>query len=135
ARTASGSIAVAHRKARVARPSRIFVGGRHDAELIEKIWGDDLRIEGVAVEYLGGVDELPDIVRDFAPSPKRRLGVLVDHLVTGSKESRLAQEAATSPHVLIVGHPYIDVWQAVKPARLGLDAWPRMQIGRTSCRE
>lgn len=126
ARTASGSIAVAGRTARVALPSRIFVEGRHDAELIEKIWGEDLRVEGVAVEFLGGVDELPDIVRDFAPSPKRRLGVLVDHLVTGSKESRLAEEAATSPHVLIVGHPYIDIWQAVKPARLGLDAWPQV---------
>jgi len=126
ARTASGSIAVADRKARVALPSRIFVEGRHDAELIEKIWGEDLRVEGVAVEFLGGVDELPDIVRDFAPSPKRRLGVLVDHLVTGSKESRLAGKAAASPHVLIVGHPYIDIWQAVKPTRLGLDAWPQV---------
>lgn len=125
-RTASGSIAVADRRARVALPSRIYVEGRHDAELIEKIWGDDLRIEGVAVEYLGGVDELPDFVRDFAPSPKRRLGVLVDHLVTGSKESRLAEKAATSPHVLIVGHPYIDIWQAVKPARLGLESWPQV---------
>src|SRR5699024_3520445 len=38
----------------------------------------------------------------------------------------LADEAATSPHVLIVGHPYIDIWQAVKPARLGLDAWPQV---------
>src|SRR5699024_11431603 len=129
ARTASGSIAVAHRKARVARPSRIFVGGRHDAELIEKIWGDDLRIEGVAVEFLGGADELPDIVRDFAPSPKRRLGVLVDHLVTGSKESRLAGKAAASPHVLIVGHPYLDISQAVKPTRLHPHAAPHVTSG------
>jgi hypothetical protein len=26
--------------------------------------------------------------------------------------------------VLVVGHPFVDVWQAVKPARLGVDAWP-----------
>ena len=40
ARTASGSIAApAHRAkvARVARPSRIYVEGRHDAELVERI--------------------------------------------------------------------------------------------------
>src|SRR6185312_7717294 len=49
ARSRSGSVArpaapagAAHR-AQVARASRIYVEGRHDAELIEKIWGDDLR--------------------------------------------------------------------------------------------
>ncbi|HNM96998.1 MAG TPA: DUF3097 family protein [Marmoricola sp.] len=36
-RTASGSVAVAGVKARVARASRIFVEGRHDAELVEKV--------------------------------------------------------------------------------------------------
>ena len=50
ARTASGSRAVAGAKARVARGSRIWVEGKHDAELVEKIWGDDLRIEGVVVD-------------------------------------------------------------------------------------
>lgn len=126
-RTASGSVAVANAPARVARASRIFVEGRHDAELVEKVWGDDLRIEGVVVEFLGGVDDLADHLRDFKPGPQRRVGVLVDHLVAGSKESRIAQGIARSPvgkHVLIVGHPFIDVWQAVKPDRLGLAAWP-----------
>ena len=126
-RTASGSLAVAGAKARVARASRIFVEGRHDAELVEKVWGDDLRIEGVVVEYLGGVDDLADHLRDFRPGPERRVGVLVDHLVSGSKEARIAQGIARSDvgkHVLIVGHPFIDIWQAVKPARLGFAAWP-----------
>ncbi|NGN95872.1 DUF3097 domain-containing protein [Nocardioides sp. KC13] len=126
-RTASGSVAVAGVKARVARESRIFVEGRHDAELVEKIWGDDLRIEGVVVEYLGGVDDLADHLVDFRPSRERRVGVLVDHLVKGSKEARIAESIRRSTvgeHVLIVGHPFIDVWQAVKPARLGLEAWP-----------
>lgn len=125
-RTASGSVAVDAR-ARVARASRIFVEGRHDAELVEKVWGDDLRVEGVAVEYLGGVDDLADHLRDFHPGPGRRVGVLVDHLVAGSKESRIAQGIARSPvgrHVLVVGHPFVDIWQAVKPDRLGLTAWP-----------
>ena len=126
-RTASGSVAVHGAKARVARQSRIFVEGRHDAELVERVWGDDLRIEGVVVEYLGGVDDLADHLRDFRPGPGRRVGVLVDHLVPGSKESRIAQGIARSPvgkHVLIVGHPFIDIWQAVKPARLGIPRWP-----------
>jgi hypothetical protein len=126
-RTGSGSIAVAGAKARVGRASRIFVEGRHDAELVEKVWGDDLRIEGVVVEYLGGVDDLADHLRDFKPGPERKVGVLVDHLVRGSKESRIADAIAKSPvgkHVLIVGHPFIDVWAAVKPERLGLDRWP-----------
>ncbi|MEV5003677.1 DUF3097 domain-containing protein [Nocardioides sp. LML1-1-1.1] len=131
-RTASGSIAVHDAKARVARASRIFVEGRHDAELVEKVWGDDLRIEGVVVEYLGGVDDLADHLRDFAPGPNRRVGVLVDHLVAGSKESRIAQGIMRSPvgkDVLIVGHPFIDIWQAVKPERLGFAAWPKVPKG------
>ncbi|MFL6028299.1 MAG: DUF3097 domain-containing protein [Friedmanniella sp.] len=126
-RTASGSVAVKDAKARVARASRIFVEGRHDAELVEKVWGADLRIEGVVVEYLDGVDDLAEHLRDFRPGPERRVGVLVDHLVPGSKESRIAQAVAKSPvgkHVLIVGHPFVDIWAAVKPERLGHPAWP-----------
>jgi Protein of unknown function (DUF3097) len=128
-RTASGSVAPVDRGARVARPSRIFVEGRHDAELVEKVWGDDLRAEGVVVEYLEGVDRLAERLAAFGPTSERRVGVLVDHLVAGSKESRVASEIGRSPlgrHVLVVGHPFIDIWQAVKPARLGLEAWPEV---------
>ncbi len=131
-RTASGSVAVPGTTARVARASRIFVEGRHDAELVEKVWGDDLRVEGVVVEYLEGVDDLPEHLRDFRPGPERRVGVLVDHLVPGSKESRIASSVARSPvgrHVLVVGHPFIDIWQAVKPGRLRLEAWPTVPRG------
>ncbi|WP_190128699.1 DUF3097 domain-containing protein [Streptomyces mashuensis] len=126
--TASGSIAVPGARARIARAGRIYVEGRHDAELVERVWGDDLRIEGVVVEYLEGVDDLPSIVRSFGPGPDARLGVLVDHLVPGSKESRIAAEVAreSSGHVLVVGHPYVDVWEAVKPAALGIAGWPRV---------
>jgi hypothetical protein len=126
-RTASGSVAVTGRRARVARQSRIFVEGRHDAELVEKVWGDDLRVEGVVVEHLGGVDDLVAELRAFEPGPGRRVGVLVDHLVAGSKESRIADDVRRSPvgaHVLVVGHPFVDVWAAVRPERLGLSAWP-----------
>ncbi|MCW4384770.1 DUF3097 domain-containing protein [Salinibacterium sp. SYSU T00001] len=126
-RSASGSVAVTDHVARVARASRIFVEGRHDAELVEKVWGHDLRVEGVVVEYLEGIDDLEAIIRDFRPSAERRVGVLVDHLVPGSKEQRIADAVAKGPHgahVLVVGHPYVDIWQSVKPARLGLEAWP-----------
>ena len=132
ARTASGSVAVPDAPARVARGSRIWVEGKHDAELVEKVWGDDLRIEGVVVELLDGVDHLADALRDFRPTADRRVGVLVDHLVPGSKESRLAAEAvrvAPAGTVLVLGHPYVDVWQAVRPQRLGLDAWPTIERG------
>lgn len=127
-RTASGSVAVHGRRARVARESRIYVEGRHDAELVERVWGDDLRVEGVVVEYLEGVDELHSIVAEFGPGPGRRLGVLVDHLVPDSKESRIASEVS-SPFVLVTGHPYIDIWQAVKPSALGITGWPEVPRG------
>jgi hypothetical protein len=127
--TASGSVAVNGARARVARASRIYVDGRHDAELVAQVWGEDLRIEGVVVEHLGGVDDLERIVAEFAPRPGRRLGVLVDHLVAGSKEARIADAVRRGPggaDTLVVGHPYVDIWQAVKPHRLGLAAWPKV---------
>ena len=133
-RTASGSLpapkpaAGSAARARVARASRIYVEGRHDADLVEKIWGDDLREVGVVVEYLAGIDHLPSIVAGFIPGPHRRLGVLVDHLVAGSKESRIAAQVS-SPHVLVAGHPFVDIWQAVKPASLGIGAWPAVPRG------
>src|ERR1700756_4280810 len=126
--TASGSVAVKGARARVARASRIYVEGRHDAELVAQVWGEDLRIEGVVVEHLGGVDDLERIVAEFAPRPGRRLGVLVDHLVAGWKEARIADAVRRGPggaDTLVVGHPYVDIWQAVKPQRLGLAAWPK----------
>ncbi|WP_400998503.1 DUF3097 domain-containing protein [Agromyces sp. GXQ0307] len=132
-RTASGSFAVEPgRPAKVALPSRIFVEGRHDAELVERIWGADLRVEGVVVEYLEGVDDLAAILDEFGPGPGRRVGVLVDHLVAGSKEQRIAESVMRGRHrghVLVVGHPFIDIWQGVKPARIGRDAWPVIPRG------
>jgi hypothetical protein len=128
-RTASGSIASVRTEARVARASRIYVEGTHDAELLEKVWGDDLRDAGVVVEPLGGIDNLADAVHAFAPAPTRRLGVLVDHLVAGSKEQRIVQ-TVTQQHVLVTGHPYVDVWQGVRPRTLGLRAWPEVPRGR-----
>jgi Protein of unknown function (DUF3097) len=135
-KTPSGSIAApGPQRAKVARESRIYVEGRHDAELIERIWGDDLRDVGVVVEYLEGVDDLPAITAAFRPGPGRRLGVLVDHLVDGSKESKLAAAAREAGRgggrdVLVVGHPFIDIWAAVRPEAVGIPAWPSVPPGQ-----
>jgi len=128
ARTASGSVAVPGAPARMARASRILVEGVHDAELVEKVWGDDLRVEGVVVELLEGADNLTEVVRGFGPRPGRRLGILLDHLVADSKESRIAA-AVDHPDVLVTGHPFVDVWAAVKPAVVGIPAWPEVPRG------
>ncbi|KDA04797.1 hypothetical protein DC31_04540 [Microbacterium sp. CH12i] len=131
-RTASGSFAPDEQRARVALPSRILVEGKHDAELVEKVWGADLRVEGVVVEFLQGVDLLDELLANEPPSATRRYGVLVDHLVPGSKESRIAEAVARGPHgrhVRIVGHPFIDVWQCVTPKTLGIARWPEIPRG------
>lgn len=125
-RSASGSVMVHDAETKVAKASRIWVEGVHDAELIERVWGHDLRVAGVVVEPLHGADHLVAALQVFGPGPRRRVGVLLDHLVTGSKESRLAGAAMDrfAPHVEVVGHPYVDVWQAVKPSAVGIPAWP-----------
>jgi hypothetical protein len=126
--TSSGSLSVGPTPARVARASRILVEGTHDAELVEQVWGDDLRVEGVVVEPLHGVDDLQAIVRARAPGPGRRLGILLDHLVPGTKEARIAA-TVDHPHVLVTGHPFVDVWAAVRPAVVGIEAWPQVPHG------
>lgn len=120
--TASGSIA-GDGRAKVAKASRIWVEGKHDAELLEHVWGDDLRELGIVVEPLHGADDLAVMVSDFGPSTQRRLGVLLDHLVPGSKETRIAQ-TVRDPNVLITGHPFVDVWAGIRPKVVGLEAWP-----------
>ena len=129
--TNSGSIAVENRAARVARPSRIWVEGRHDADLVQRVWGDDLAVEGIAVQMLEGVDNLEEVLEVFGPTHGVRAGVLVDHMVEGSKEWRIAQQVMRrwGSGVLVLGHPFVDIWQAVKPARVGLAAWPDVPRG------
>ncbi len=127
-RTASGSVAVTGGRARVARAGRILVEGIHDAELVEKVWGDDLRVEGVVVERLDGADHLADVVAAFRPGPGRRLGILLDHLVPGSKEARIAGQVR-HPAVLVTGSPYVDVWAAIRPSVAGIPSWPEVPRG------
>lgn len=127
-RSASGSTRVEGLRAHTARASRIWVEGVHDAALVERVWGHDLRVEGVVVEHLEGLDHLGERLIEFRPGPGRRVGVLVDHLVSGSKETRLA--TGLGPHVLVTGHPYIDVWQAVRPTAVGIAGWPTIPRGQ-----
>ncbi|WP_229673962.1 DUF3097 family protein [Nakamurella endophytica] len=131
-RSASGSRHVAGLRARTARAARVWVEGVHDAALVERVWGHDLRVEGIVVEPIDGLDNLAAAVAGFAPGPGRRLGVLADHLVPGSKETRIA-DAVTArfggEHLLVAGHPFVDVWQAVTPAAVGIRAWPDVPRG------
>ncbi|WP_084796041.1 DUF3097 family protein [Pseudonocardia asaccharolytica] len=128
ARSASGSVKLHGAAARTARASRIWVEGIHDAALLETVWGHDLRVEGIVVEPMHGMDDLVSAVREFGSAPQRRLGILVDHLVEGSKEMRAAR-AVSGADVLVTGHPYVDVWQAVKPSVVGIREWPAVPRG------
>jgi hypothetical protein len=128
--TNSGSIAAAKPvRAQLAQASRIWVEGRHDAELLEHVWGDDLRELGIVVEPMHGLDDVAAMVAAFQPGPQRRLGILVDHLVAGSKEARLTS-GLDRRFVLVTGHPFVDVWEGIWPRVLGLDAWPPVPRGR-----
>ena len=130
--TASGSLIAPQAPAKVALQSRIWVEGVHDAELIERVWGDDLRYLGVVVEPLGGIDNLAERVGEFAPDDDRRLGVLVDHLIQGTKETKIVAQVMKGPyrdHILITGHHYVDIWQAVRPRALGIARWPEVPRG------
>ncbi|MEO7398323.1 MAG: DUF3097 family protein [Ilumatobacteraceae bacterium] len=126
---ASPAAAAGTARAKVALGSRIWVEGIHDAELIEHVWGADLRELAIVVEPLHGIDDLAAAVRAFAPRADRRLGVLVDHLVAGSKESRIAA-TMLDRHVLVTGHPFVDIWAGIRPKVLGLTEWPDVAKGQ-----
>lgn len=129
--SASGAI-ITERGAKVAQAHRIWVEGIHDAELLESVWGEELREHAIVVEPLHGADDLLDAILEFAPGPGRRLGILLDHLVPGSKESRLAAEVSAhipAAPVLITGHPFVDVWAGIRPSVIGLEAWPEVPRG------
>ncbi len=122
-RTNSGALVGPARRANVARASRIWVEGRHDAELVQHVWGDELAEMAIVVEPMHGIDNLVDNVEAFRPSNERRLGILVDHLVAGSKEERITRQVA-GHHVLVTGHPFVDVWAGIRPQVMNLAEWP-----------
>ena len=65
------------------------------------------------------------------PGDGRRLGVLVDHLVPRSKESRIADAvlAAHRDTVLITGHPTSTSGRRCGRRRSGIAAWPDVPRG------
>ena len=82
----------------------------------------------IVVEPMHGIDELVAMVHDFGPSSDRRLGILVDHLVAGSKEDRITKQVA-GPDVLVTGHPFVDVWAGIRPQLVNLTEWPDVPRG------
>lgn len=129
ARTASGSVAVPGARARVARAGRIYVEGRRRRGAGRAGLGRRPADRGRGRRVPGGHRRPPRHRARVLPGPDARLGVLVDHLVPGSKESRIADQV-TDGNVLVVGHPYIDVWEAVKPSSVGITAWPVVPRGQ-----
>ena len=127
----SGSIAAPRSAPRVAKASRIWVEGKHDAELVQHVWGDDLAEAGIVVQLLDGADNLEEVLEEFGPTDTARAGILLDHMVAGSKETRIARavQERWGESVLVLGHPFVDIWQAVKPGRVGLEAWPQIPRG------
>ncbi|MGZ4770256.1 MAG: DUF3097 family protein [Ilumatobacteraceae bacterium] len=123
--TNSGALAGPAQRAHIAKASRIWVEGRHDAELVQHVWGDELAELAIVVEPMHGIDELVALVEAFHPSVDRRLGILVDHLVEGSKEDRITRRVA-GPHVLVTGHPFVDVWAGIRPEVMNLSEWPQV---------
>ena len=122
-------MAVPGAPARVARASRILVEGLHDAELVEKVWGDDLRIEGVVVEMLDGADNLVEVVRGLR-APARAAGSASCSTTWSTSRRRSGIAAGIDhPDVLVTGHPYVDIWAAVKPTVVGIAAWPDVPKG------
>ena len=93
-----------------------------------RVGGDEAELLLTGRE-LHGADDLVSAVAAFQPGAHRRLGVLLDHLVAGSKESRLAA-AVDDSAVLITGHPYVDVWAGIRPRVLGLERWPDVPKGQ-----
>jgi hypothetical protein len=126
--TNSGAIAGPAQRAQVALASRIWVEGRHDAELLQHVWGAELAELAIVVEPTHGIDDLVALVAEFQPSSGRRLGILVDHLVTGSKEQRITRQV-TGPNVLVTGHPFVDVWAGIHPQVVNLAEWPHVPRG------
>ena len=94
--SAAGGVVSAQSVARVAQASRFWVEGDHDARFMERVWGDELRELGIVVEPMRGIDDLAAAVAEFQPRAHRRLAILVDHLVPGSKETRIAAKGERS---------------------------------------
>ena len=133
-RTASGSTAVRGQRAAVAAASRLFVEVVTTPTWSRRCGATTCASRALSWEMLDGVDDSRAAIAAFGPGPGRRMGVLADHLVPGTKESGVVDAVRALPgargHVKVLGHPYVDVWQSVRPSRLGLDVWPVVPRGQ-----
>ena len=128
ARTASGSRKVDGAAARVARASRILVEGKHDAELLEKVWGDDLRVEGIVVEILDGIDHLAAAVGDSFPVRPVAWGYW---WTISSRTARRPGSPRRSPILTCASWARRSSTSGKRSGRqaVGIDAWPTVPMG------
>jgi hypothetical protein len=97
------------------RTARLLIAGVEGAQLIEGMWGDELRAEGVSVQHFDPWQSVTDAIETWRPGPGRRLGVL-----TGARDPL----DITMTHVLVIAIPFPEIWLAVKPKVLGMTGWP-----------
>ena len=131
-RTASGSVAGPTERAKVALPSRIYVEGRHDAELVEKIWGDDLRHVGVVVEFMDGIDDLSDIVAEFRPERGRRWACWPITWCPAARSPGSPPAWRRVRTARTCSSPAIPSWTSGRRSsrsKLGLPSWPHVPRG------
>ena len=102
------------------------------AKFYDKIMGDRSalieRVRGYVRSYLPDAGSLLEL----GCGTGAVLAGLADGLqITGIDLSpEMLAAAVQSTDVLVVGHPYIDVWAAVKPSALGIGGWPRIPPGQ-----
>ena len=67
-------------------------------------------------------------VDEFAPAPRRTLADPGRPPGPGI-QGDAARRRRGRPHVLVVGHPFVDIWQCVRPKAMGIEAWPEVPRG------
>lgn len=109
--TGFGSSAPASSGPKVAKCLRTWIERCRDAEFVQYVWDEGLAEAGAAVQLLGSVDNLEAVSEAFGPTSTVCAGVLVDHMVSNSGESRIAE--AVSAYwldvVLALDHPLVDI--------------------------
>ena len=85
---------------------------------------------------LDGVDDLAG--GDRATSARARRGGWACWSTTSCRAPRRAgwstqarSRGRYAAHVKVLGHPYVDVWQSVRPERLGWRTWPVIPRGQS----
>jgi Protein of unknown function (DUF3097) len=80
-------------RSRPVRPGFPEVEARPGLSVRHRVTG----LGGTVLKLEHGMDHLADAIAELRPGPDRRLGVLLDHLVVGSKEARVAAAIGNPP--------------------------------------